>query len=211
MGGAFAAYLYPLVPFSLAMGLCLGLAGARFGALLRTILVALAVSTLLAMIVLATISAGTHPPHGPRSFVLVAAAPRGFLWPPEIVLAIALALHGYLNRHAIMRPLSAWIAGLAMGVSVESLMGWRAASLALTSQRGATVSELLALGAAGLCAAMVLTAPGWFVGRMLHDGATPDRDIPARRMPRAWLVWPAWIVLAIGARLLRSLGIIAWP
>ncbi|CAH0299047.1 hypothetical protein ROS9278_04484 [Roseomonas sp. CECT 9278] len=211
MGGAFAAYLFVLVPFSVAMGLYLGLNGARFGALCRTMLVALAVAILLALIVLTLASGARLPPHAPRAIVLAAAAPQGFLWGPELVLAFAFAVHGYLHRDETTRPLPTWIAGPAMGVSVETLMGWRAASLSLASQRGDSVTELLALALAGFCAAAVLTAPGWFIGRMIHDGATPDRHIPPRTMPRAWTVWPAWIVLAVTARVLRSHGIIAWP
>lgn len=52
----------------------------------------------------------------------------------------------------------------------------------------------------GLVALLVLTLPGWAVGRLIRAQAATHSGTPAPPMLRLAWIWPAWIVAMLAVR-----------
>lgn len=194
-GAVIAALLLLSLPFSLAAGIELGLHGARFAALFRAVLVALAATTVLVVLAFAVL-----PPSGwGRAIMSIERTARLVIWVPELVIATAFGLHAFLHRYAPPPP-RAWLAGLAMAASAEALMWMRLVFPLLPGYRRADVpaaAEWLGVALAGVTGVLVLIVPGWIIGCVLRwqGGAATPRF--------AWVVWPCWM---LGSTALRLYG-----
>lgn len=196
-GGAFfGVVLLASVPFSTLAVMELGLRGARFLDLFRTVFVSLV--AVACMTVLAVFAASLVPPYGLIAAIgSIERTMRLVIWAPELVTATAFGWHAFLNPAQRSTPRTA-LAGLAMAASAEALLWMKLVFLVLPGFPRVdqpSIAEVIDVALAGVSGVLALIVPGWAIGRVMR---WPALNKPPRF---AWTIWPCWILGSITLRL----------